>query len=156
MSKNNKMAIIIIGLAWPMLGLGFLSIHFGYLPRGLTLAAEALGLFAAGCVSGYLYLIVRRAFKRTFSLSLINIGYALFAPIGIMASLLAPAPFEPVDGSVSLGFLVMAPVIILLLSTLAVAIGLGLTGGLAKTAKSLANRIQPGMTTATSPVRVHR
>jgi len=56
MDRNHKVAIILLGFAWPAAGLGFLALQFGYLPSGLNLIAQAVGLFFSGVLSGFLYL----------------------------------------------------------------------------------------------------
>ena len=87
MTKNQRIAILIMGSAWPLVGLGYLALQFGYLPTGLSLFAQALGLFLAGTISGAIYLTVRRVFEKSLGAGLINIGYLLFAPVAIMTAL---------------------------------------------------------------------
>lgn len=141
MEKNSKLGIILLGLAWPAIGLGFLALHFNYLPSGLDLVSHAVGLFLAGILSGYLYMAVRRVFASVLSHSLLNIGYLLFAPVGLMAALLAPGMME-VTGTPS-SFVLITPVMIILYSNTAIAAGLGLTGSLAIVARIIAERFEP-------------
>jgi hypothetical protein len=143
MDKKSRISIILLGLAWPAIGLGFLALHFNYLPSGLSLVSHAVGLFLAGLLSGFLYLSVRRLFASVLSRSLLNIGYVLFAPIGLMAALLAPGMMEEMGPSSSM--LVMTPLMIVLYSNTAIAAGLGLTGSLAIVANIISERFQPQM-----------
>ena len=141
MDKNQRIAVLIIGLAWPLIGLGFLYIHFGYIPRGLGLVATVMGLFAAGGLSGVVYLAFRKVFATPFRLSLINVSYLLFAPIGIMVALLAPGRIESSTGSMSLLLAVVAPFLIAFYSNTVIAAGIGLTSGVAKAAKIVSDHI---------------
>ncbi|MDF1499120.1 MAG: hypothetical protein P1P76_01435 [Anaerolineales bacterium] len=143
MEKKTKLGIIFLGIAWPAIGLGFLSIHFKYLPSGLNLASQALGLFLAGVLSGLLYLTVRRVFASVLSRSLLNIGYLLFAPVGLMAALLAPGIME--EAGTPSSFMFITPIMIVLYSGTAIAAGLGLTGSLAIVANIVSERFQPQM-----------
>lgn len=143
MDKNNRLGIILLGLAWPAIGLGFLALHFDYLPSGLSLVTHAIGLFLAGVLSGFLYLTVRRVFASLLSRSLLNIGYVLFAPVGLMAALLAPGMMEEAGSPSS--FVFVTPLMIVIYSNTAIAAGLGLTGGLAIVANIVAERLQPQM-----------
>jgi hypothetical protein len=141
MEKNSKIAIVILGLAWPAIGLGFLALHFDYLPSGLNLVSHAVGLFLAGLLSGFLYLTVRRVFASVLSRSLLNIGYLLFAPLGLMAALLAPGMMEEAGSPSS--FVLITPIMIVLYSNTAIAAGLGMTGSLAIVARIVAERFEP-------------
>lgn len=142
MSNSNRIiALLLIGLAWPSIGLGFMSVHFRYLPTGLELAAQAIGLFLAGIVSGLLFLSVRGVFTSKFSLGLVSIGYFLFAPIGIMLALLAPGPVMTAGSDSPLALILLVPLVIMLYSNTAIAAGLGITGGLAKSAQRLSTII---------------
>jgi hypothetical protein len=143
MNKNSRLGIVLLGLAWPAIGLGFLALHFDYLPAGLSLVTHAIGLFLAGVLSGFLYLTVRRVFASVLSRSLLNIGYVLFAPVGLMAALLAPGMMEEAGSPSS--FVLITPVMIVLYSNTAIAAGLGLTGSLAIVANIVAERFQPQM-----------
>jgi hypothetical protein len=143
MDKNNRLGIILLGLAWPAIGLGFLALHFDYLPSGLSLVTHVIGLFLAGVLSGFLYLTVRRVFASVLSRSLLNIGYMLFAPVGLMAALLAPGMME--EAGTPSSFVFVTPLMIVIYSNTAIAAGLGLTGGLAIVANIVSERPQPQM-----------
>jgi hypothetical protein len=111
----NWRAVMCFGLAWPFAGLGFSAINLGYVPEGLALVAEVVGLFLAT-------------------------GYAMFAPLALLGGLLAPSPFE--SGSESpVGLAIMAFLAIVIYASAVIGIGLAFTGGLAVAAHSLAVRI---------------
>ncbi|MEX0787908.1 MAG: hypothetical protein WD906_02390 [Anaerolineales bacterium] len=139
---SKKYAIVLMGAAWPLVGLGFHSIYFGTVPSGAAFWAVALGLCVSGCLSMALFLAVLAGFQTPFSRGLIHLGYLLFAPLGLLAALLAPGPIEASAGFASATFLLLAPVAITLYSGVTIGIGLGLTGGLAVAAHSLATRLQ--------------
>jgi hypothetical protein len=143
MDKKTKIGIVLLGLAWPAIGLGFLALHFKYLPSGFSLISHTIGLFLAGFLSGFLYLTVRRVFATVLSRSLLNLGYLLFAPVGLMAALLAPGMMEEAGSPSTL--MLMTPLMIVLYSNTAIAAGLGLTGSLAIVANIVAERFQPQM-----------
>ena len=138
MNKNRRVSLILIGLAWPAVGLGFMALHFGYLPSGINLIAEALGLFIAGVLSGILFLGVRNVFKTKLGRGLVDAGYILFAPISIMTALIAPGMGEAMGPSLT--FVLISPIMIVLYSMAAMAAGLGLTSSLAIAAQILADR----------------
>ncbi len=140
MDKNRKISLVLIGLAWPAVGLGFMALHFGYLPSGLSLVAEGFGLFIAGVLSGLLYFGVRSVFKTNLSVGLVNVGYLLFAPISIMTALIAPGLGEEVGSPLT--FVLISPIMIVLYSMTAMAAGLGMTSSLAIVAQILSNRPQ--------------
>jgi len=140
MKIKNGLPITLIGLAWPLFGLGYQSIVIRYLPSGVPLVAESLGLFLAGAATGALLLTVLDAMERKIDRVLVAIGYLMFAPLGMMAALIAPTPFEPSGSGSWLAFLFVAPVLIVLIANLAVAIGMGFTGGLALAAGRLSQR----------------
>jgi hypothetical protein len=146
MSYNWK-PVVCFGLAWPLVGLGFSAIYFGYMPAGLQLIAEAIGLSVAGGISGALLLTISSGMKTPVGRGLVLVGYALFSPLALMGGLLAPAPFESGTGS-PLGLALLAPLAIIFYASAAIGIGLGFTGGLAVAAHSLALRIH-----RPSPVR---
>ena len=141
MEKKRRLILIIIGLAWPIVGLGFMAFHFGYLPSGLSLIAEAIGLFIAGVLSGLLYLGVRNVFKTKLGVGLIDAGYVLFAPISIMTALIAPGLGEEMGSQLT--FVLISPIMIILYSMAAMAAGLGMTSSLAIVAQILADRSKP-------------
>jgi prolyl-tRNA editing enzyme YbaK/EbsC (Cys-tRNA(Pro) deacylase) len=138
MTKNRRISLMLIGLVWPLVGLGFMALHFGYLPSGLSLIAEAIGLFIAGVLSGVLYLGIRKIFKTKLSVGLVDAGYVLFAPISIMTALIAPGLGEEMGSPLT--FVLISPVMIILYSMAAMAAGLGMTSSLAIVAQILADR----------------
>ncbi len=138
--KARKMFILLIGLAWPFLGLGLMALHFGYLPSGATLVAEAIGLFLAGILSGCLFMAARTGLNSSLGRDMIHLGYLLFAPLGLMAALVAPSPLEAATGISMLTLVVSVPMAIVLYGNLVVAAGLGITGGLAISAKAIASK----------------
>ncbi|MCJ7567580.1 MAG: YbaK/EbsC family protein [Anaerolineales bacterium] len=147
MKKNRRFSLILIGLAWPAVGLGFMALHFGYLPSGLSLIAEAFGLFIAGVLSGLLYLGVRSIFKTKLGVGLVDAGYVLFAPISIMTALIAPGLGEEIGSPLT--FVLISPIMVILYSMAAMAAGLGMTSSLAIVAQILADRSKPPKETRT-------
>jgi hypothetical protein len=148
MSTNWK-PVICFGLAWPFAGLGFSAVNLDYLPTGLSLVAEVLGLFLAGTISGALLLAVLGGVRTRVGKGLVSAGYAMFAPLALMGGLLAPSPFE--SGSESpVGLAIMAFLAIVIYASAAIGIGLAFTGGLAVAAHSLAVRIHSSATARTS------
>ena len=140
MDKKRKFSLVLIGLAWPAVGMGFMALHFGYLPSGLSLITEVLGLFIAGVLSGLLYFGVRSVFKTNLSVALVNVGYLLFAPISIMTALIAPGLGEELGSP--LMFVLISPIMIALYAMAAMAAGLGMTSSLAIAAQILSGRPQ--------------
>ena len=140
MDKKRKLSLVLIGLAWPAVGMGFMALHFGYLPSGLNLITEAFGLFIAGVLSGLLYFGVRNIFKTNLSVGLVNVGYLLFAPISIMTALIAPGLGEEIGSPFTFAFI--SPIMIILYSMAAMAAGLGMTSSLAIAAQILSGRPQ--------------
>lgn len=138
--KKNTTTIALIGLSWPLLGLGYQALVIHYLPAGAALVAEIVGLFLAGSATGTLLLTVIDEMKTKMGRVLVTLGYLMFAPVGMMAGLIAPSPFEPIGTESWLTFSLVAPVLIILIASLAVAIGLGFTGGLAIAAQRLNSR----------------
>ncbi len=151
MDKKRKFSLVLIGLAWPAVGMGFMALHFGYLPSGLNLIAEVLGLFIAGVLSGLLYFGVRSVFKTNLSVALVNVGYLLFAPISIMTALIAPGLGEELGSP--LMFVLISPIMIALYAMAAMAAGLGMTSSLAIAAQILSGR--PQQPTGTIQEAVH-
>jgi hypothetical protein len=151
---NSKYAAIpLIGLAWPFLGLGFMSLHFGYLPSGIALFAQAIGLFLAGAISGCLLILMYLGIDARFSRGVLSVGYALFMPVGILAALLAPGPIESTT-EVSLSALfISGPMATIVYGNLAIALGLTLTGLLAVIARALAVRVEGEPQLSVTPVR---
>ena len=139
---SKKYAIVLMGAAWPLLGLGFDALHFGTVPSGAGFWAVALGLFLAGSLSMALFLAVLAGFQTAFSRGLIHLGYLLFAPLGLLAALLAPGSIEASAGFNSPSFMLVAPIAITFYASVAIGLGLGVTGGLAVAAHSVALRLQ--------------
>ncbi len=154
MDKNRRLSLVLIGLAWPAVGLGFMALHFGYLPSGLSLIAEVFGLFIAGVLSGLLYFGVRNVFKTNLSVGLVNVGYLLFAPISIMTALIAPGLGEELGSPLT--FVLISPIMIALYSMAAMAAGLGMTSSLAIAAQILSNRSQPPTGNIQDTVHIHK
>ncbi|MES0338752.1 MAG: hypothetical protein ABUK16_02010 [Anaerolineales bacterium] len=152
MDKKRKLSLVLIGLAWPAVGMGFMALHFGYLPSGLNLIAEAFGLFIAGVLSGFLYFGVRNIFKTNLSLGLVNAGYLLFAPISIMTALIAPGLGEEIGSPLT--FVLISPIMIVLYSMAAMAAGLGMTSSLAIAAQILSGRSQQSTGAIQEAVRI--
>ncbi len=154
MEKNRRLSLVLIGLAWPAIGLGFMALHFGYLPSGLSLVAEGFGLFLAGVLSGLLYFGVRKVFKTNLSVGLVNAGYLLFAPISIMTALIAPGLGEEIGSPLT--FVLISPIVIVLYSMAAMAAGLGMTSSLAIAAQILSSRPQQPTGNIQETVRIHK
>jgi hypothetical protein len=151
--NSKKAAIPLIGLAWPLLGLGFMSIHFGYLPSGTALFAQALGLFLAGAISGCLLVGMFLGIDSRFSRGVLSAGYVLFSPVGILAALLAPGSLE-VAAEVSFGELfISGPLATIVYGNLAIALGLTLVGVLAVTARAVAVRVEGEPQLSATPIR---
>ena len=154
MDKNRRLSLVLIGLAWPAVGLGFMALHFGYLPSGLSLIAQGVGLFFAGVLSGLLYFGVRSVFKTNLSVGLVNAGYLLFAPISIMTALIAPGLGEEIGSPLT--FVLISPIMIVLYSMAAMAAGLGMTSSLAIAAQILSSRPQQPTGNIQETVSIHK
>ncbi len=154
MDKNRRFSLVLIGLAWPAVGLGFMALHFGYLPSGLSLITEVFGLFIAGVLSGLLYFGVRNVFKTSLSVGLVNVGYLLFAPISIMTALIAPGLGEELGSP--LMFVLVSPIMIALYAMAAMAAGLGMTSSLAIAAQILSSRSKPQTGNIQETVHIHK
>lgn len=138
----NGKAVLCFGLAWPFAGLGFSAVYLGYLPTGLALVSQVVGLFLAGAISGTLLLAALGNVRTPVGRAAVSAGYAMFAPLALMGGLLAPSPFE--SGAESpIGLAIMAFLAIVFYASAAIGFGLALTGGLAVAAHSLAVRLQP-------------
>ncbi len=154
MDKNRKLSLVLIGLSWPAVGLGFMALHFGYLPSGMSLIAQTVGLIIAGVLSGLLYFGVRKVFKTNLSVGLVNAGYLLFAPISIMTALIAPGLGEEIGSPLT--FVLISPIMIALYSMAAMAAGLGMTSSLAIAAQILSDRPQSPTGNVQETVRIHK
>ena len=152
MDKTQRTAIVMIGLAWPAMGLGFMALHFGYLPSGLSLFAEAVGLFLSGMLSGLMFTTVNRVFEGSAGSLLVKAGYVLFAPIAIMTALIAPGLVEEYGSPIS--FVLVSPIMIVMYSTAAMAAGLGMTACTAIVAKILAEILHHEPEKATEKISI--
>lgn len=152
MDKTQRTAIVMIGLAWPAMGLGFMALHFGYLPSGLSLFAEAIGLFLSGMLSGLMFTTVNRVFEGSPGAFLVKAGYVLFAPIAIMTALIAPGMVEEYGSPLT--FVLVSPLMILLYSSAAMAAGLGITACTAILAKIFAEILHHEPEKATENVSI--
>jgi hypothetical protein len=135
--KKNLLPIGLIGLAWPLFGLGYQAIVINYLPTGLMLLVEIVGMFLAGAISGTILLAALGSMSASTGRILVMLGYLMFAPIGMMAGLITPAPFEPIGGGSWLTFILLVPILMSLVGTLIAGLGMGFTGGLAIAASRL-------------------
>jgi hypothetical protein len=140
MKKSRTVALTLVGISWAFIGMGYMSIQFHYLPEGAALVTETLGLFIAGFLSGAILLSVVENMQNRLGRWLVVFGYLLFAPLGIMAGLLAPGAYEPVEVGSSITFAVLAPVLITITAVMAVGLGIGFTGGVAVAAHRIINR----------------
>lgn len=153
MNSNKFTAILLTGLMWVFLGIGFFTLYFRYLPEGSRLAVEAVGLFLAGIISGLLYTGVRSLKISRLGTGLVSLGYILFVPVAIMLGLLVSTLINLSDGTLPLRMLILTPIAIALFSNVFVAIGLGFTAGLAASASSLSGRVE-GVRILSAPVRI--
>lgn len=135
--RKDALPIALIGLAWPLFGLGYQAIVINYLPSGMMLVVEVVGLFLAGAISGALLLAALDSMKESTGRIMVMLGYLMFAPLGMMAGMIAPAPFEPIGGGSWLTFLLVVPVLMTLVGSMIPALGMGFTGGLALAASRL-------------------
>jgi hypothetical protein len=135
--KKNALPIALIGLAWPLFGLGYQAIVIHFLPSGLMLFVEVLGMFLAGAISGAILLTALDSMTESTGRILVMLGYLMFAPLGMMAGLIAPAPLEPIGGGSWVTFSLVTPILMTLIGSLIAALGMGFTGGLAIAASRL-------------------
>ena len=135
--RKNILPIALIGAAWPLFGLGYQAIVIHYLPSGLMLVVEVLGMFLAGAISGGLLIAALESMEQSTGRILVMMGYLMFAPLGMMAGLIAPTPFEPIGGGSWFTFILVTPVLMTLIGSMIAALGMGFTGGLALAASRL-------------------
>ncbi len=127
--KSNGFALILVGMAWPFLGLGFTVLHFRHIPDAAEAASIVIGLFLAGVASGAFFLMFRAGLPTTFTRALLVLGYLLFAPLGLMAGLLAPATLAGAGTAESAGWF-SATIFVALYASLAMGPGLMIMSGL--------------------------
>ena len=140
--RMNWKAMGLAGLAWMSLGFGILALHFGFLPTGIELLAQAVGLFLAGAISAALLAATLAGQRTALGRWSVQVGYLFFAPLGLMTALLTPAEIETGTGGLPLSSALLAALAITLLASLAVAVGLGFVGSLAMAAHAVAVRVQ--------------
>jgi hypothetical protein len=140
--QMNWKAAGMAGLAWMTLGFGILALHFGFLPSGIELVAQGVGLFLAGAISAALLTATLAGQRTPLGRFCVQVGYLFFAPLGLMMALLAPVQIETGVGAVPWSSALLAALAITLLASLAVAIGLGFTGSMAMAAHAVAVRVQ--------------
>lgn len=135
--KKNALPVALIGAAWPLFGLGYQAIVINYLPTGIMFVVEVLGMFLAGAISGVLLIAALESMEQSTGRILVMLGYLMFAPLGMMAGLIAPTPFEPIGGGSWLTFILVAPILMTLIGSMIAALGMGFTRGLALAASRL-------------------
>jgi hypothetical protein len=132
----------LIGAAWSMFGLGFLSVSFHYLPSGFELVVLSSGLFLAGVLSGFLLLGFQvRDFTPRWK-SWINLNYLLFTPIGLLTALLVPGPLGLEGPGVPIGATLISPLAIAFLSNLVMLFGISMMGGVGIAIRRFSTSIQ--------------
>lgn len=134
------MVMLLIGLTWPFIGIGFMAINFEYLPTGVELLSQAFGLFMAGALSGSLLLILQAAKETPYWKKWVQLSYLLFAPLCMMAAL---ALFNPLGLEGSGTGLLVAPFALALVTNGALAVGMGTLAAIGVAIHRLALRIQP-------------
>ncbi|MCJ7514148.1 MAG: hypothetical protein MUO23_14445 [Anaerolineales bacterium] len=135
--KPNVKVMLLAGGAWALIGLGLMMLHFGYVPPFNEFLAIAVGLLLAGMLTTALLLGLLSVQRTPLGRWAVQLSYLLFAPIGLLTALLAPAPPEGAE----LALLLLAPFLIALLASLSVAIGMGLVGLVAVGANQLSERL---------------
>lgn len=133
-------ALVCLGLAWPMTGFGFSALMLNFVPTGASLVVLLAGLSLAGVISGGMLLIARGCLRSAVGRGWVTAGYAMFAPVALMGSLLAPGSLESGPGSPA-GVAILAFLAIVVSASAAIGLGLAFTGGLAMAAHSVALRI---------------
>lgn len=132
----------LIGAAWVMFGLGFLSVSFHYLPSGFELVILSSGLFLAGVLSGFLLMGFQvRNFTPRWR-TWINLNYLLFAPLGLLTALLVPGPLGLDGPGASIGATLISPLAIAFMSNFVMLLGVGLMGGVGIAIRRFSTSIQ--------------
>lgn len=129
--KKNLLPVLLIGLAWPFFGLGYQAIQIRYIPEGISLVSQGLGLFLAGAVSGELLLALIDKMDQGMARVMILAGYLLFAPLGVLSALAASIPFEPAVGESWSAGAVAMPIMAVVAASVPIAFGMNLTRFLA-------------------------
>lgn len=129
--KKNILPIVFIGLAWPLFGLGYQAIQIRYIPTGVSLVSQVVGLFLAGVVSGGLLLAVVDGMEEGIPRMMVLTGYLLFAPLGMLAAMAVSIPFEPTIGEPWTAAALIIPFVAVLTAAIPVAVGMNLTRFLA-------------------------
>jgi hypothetical protein len=145
------MVMILIGLTWPFIGIGFMAINFEYFPTGSELLSQAFGLFMAGALSGSLLLVLQAAKETPYWKRWIRLSYLLFAPLCMMAAL---ALFNPLGLESSGTALLVAPFALALVTNGALAAGMGSLAAIGVGIHRLATRIQPSPQPQPEEVRI--
>lgn len=143
--------MILIGLMWPFIGIGFMAINFEYMPTGAELISQSFGLFLAGALSGSLLLVLGAAKQTPYWKRWIQLSYLLFAPLCMMAAL---ALFNPLGLESSGVGLLVAPFALALVTNGALAAGMGTLAAIGVGIHRLALRIQPAAQPQTEEVRI--
>ncbi|HSR46497.1 MAG TPA: hypothetical protein VLL77_00795 [Anaerolineales bacterium] len=140
--RTRAVMTAMMGAAWVAVGLGILAVQFGRFPVGAELLVVGLSLYLAGMLSALLLAVVRAGMRSVAGRALVPVGYLVFAPIGLLLALLAPVQLDPLARGASAGWYVLVPMVAVAYAGVALAAGLGFTGGLAIVAHSLATRIE--------------
>jgi hypothetical protein len=140
--QGKAVIVGLMGAAWVTVGLGISAAQFGAFPGGLELVVVSLALFLAGMTSGLLLALVWGGMSSTMGRRLVPFGYAIFAPVGLLLALLAPVQLDASYSAPSMGWILLVPIVAVAYAAVTVAAGLGLTGGLALAAHSLAARVE--------------
>lgn len=138
----NMSIILLFGLAWPFLGLGFMAIYFQYIPQGLSLISQVLGLFLGGSLSGVVVLVLQSGRFTPIWKWWVQLNYLLIGPIGLLVALLLPAPLGLEGATPTFSSMMMGPLAMALLPNAVIALGLGVMSGIGISIHNLAHRLQ--------------
>lgn len=140
--RRKALMTAMMGAAWVAVGLGVSAVQFGRFPAGPELLAMGMGLYLAGMTSAVLLAVVRAGMRSVAGRALVPVGYLVFAPIGLLLAMLAPVSMDQLVASNTSGWFILVPMVAVASAGVALAAGLGFTGGLALVAHSLALRIE--------------
>ncbi len=154
--NSRGLAVVFVGVAWSFLGLGFMAIHFRYLPKGAELVGLATGLFLAGIASGVVFLAFRTGLTTTSTRALLVAGYLLLVPIGLMAGLLAPTTLVDLGAASGTALVLVVPFLVTLYSSLAMASGMLSVAGMGLFLQKVAAWRQPRSEPIPVEVRLRR